>query len=211
MDHPSTGFSVSFLYSLIVLLLVYVSFFREPSICVPSEDGIAYCPLPTYGSRQNAIPSPIWNFEDNGVQLSAVRSPGNYGLVFTIGLLFSLTMPGSVLATAYLPGYKLPIVVVTFLILVLSVIPVLNGRIFISLTDEKIEDCLSMFFPETCNMTFSPDTVNSDFVDCVGFELNRFVSQYCVAPVASMLPQIGVFQVSFSHFVLTVDHFTALD
>jgi hypothetical protein len=194
------GLSVSFLYSVLVLLMVYVSFFREPSICVPSEDSYGYCPFPTYGSRQNVIPSPIWNYEDNDVQLSAVRSPGNYGLVFTIGLLFSLTMPGAVLAAAYLPGYKLPIVVVTFLILFLSVIPLLNG-IFVTLSDEKTQDCVSILFPETCNMTFSPDTVNSDFVDCVGFQVNTrtLVSQYCVAPVASMLPQIGVYQVSFSH------------
>jgi hypothetical protein len=163
------GLSVSFLYSLLVLLMVYVSFFREPSICVPLEDSYEYCPFPTYGSRQNVIPIPIRNYDDNDVQLSAVRSPGNYGLVFTIGLLFSLTMPGSVLAAAYLPGYKLPIIAVTFLLLVLSAIPALNALIFVTLTDEKTEDCLSILSPETCDMTFSPDTINSDFVDCVGF------------------------------------------
>ncbi len=92
-------------YSFVVQLLfgiVVVSLFFATPMWRTTESGRQ--PLPMY--RDNA-----------GAQVYAVMSPGGWGLQFALALFFALSLPGTVLACSFMPGYKCMLVLLTVLAL----------------------------------------------------------------------------------------------
>ena len=58
-------------------------------------------------------------------------------------------------------------------------------------------NCINNITPDACSqqtfIPFTTDTVDEDFLDCVGIQINQLQS-LCIPPYAGLLPQFGLFQ-----------------
>jgi ABC-type multidrug transport system ATPase subunit len=193
------AFIIQFTYNLLTLTGVFASpFFRDVVLCDYEKDGDK-CYSHHFGQKQVVVYPTVVNFEDefNGdpVTLSAVRAPGGYGMVFGIAIAATLPGIGYTLSTAFFPGYRLPLVMIMLCTLVVGSLPALP--IFLRRSDDFIYDCSNTTDPAyVCSTSiFSRDSVDSQFVDCVGFNINSYtINSYCVTPAASLLSHIGIYQ-----------------
>jgi ABC-type multidrug transport system fused ATPase/permease subunit len=194
--------TVMFMYGLVALSLLYaMPLFRDPTICPQDEFYSGACTHKN-GDPPIVYPLPIswWEDEFNGepVQLFAAPTTGSYGRVFGAAAFFALTMPGAVLASSYVPGYKFALVLVVFIALFVSILPLsffLRGS---GQDEEGLAQCvLNICSPDDLS-SFSIDNLRSngqEFLNCVGFDVNYdSVGSLCLPPVAAILPQFGLFQ-----------------
>ncbi|KAL7580790.1 hypothetical protein ACA910_001068 [Epithemia clementina (nom. ined.)] len=199
--HVAYSLGLAYVFTFVVLSLVFATpLFRMPEICDNNYYSGQYQDCDWhYGDRQQ-INYPealgLWNDMNEGerVALYARRSPGSYGLVLGIVAVFPLSIPGSVFASSYFPGYKIGITLATVVILCASLLPCIFYWIY-SLKD-GMEDLECSW--EICNTTFfgNESTLNgADFLNCVGLEVNaNEMGALCIPTIAGLLPQIGVFQ-----------------
>lgn len=195
-------------YSFLVLSLLFATpIFRSPEICEPyiCDPITGFCNYnPScynngWGDPQEVTETTrIYNFYDEyegqSVELSAIREPGGYGMIFGTIVLFALSFPGAVMSSAYLPGYKFPLVLITFICLLVGIWPMV--MLLKTLDDEALIDCSNATSPDNvCDSDFNITDANEDFVNCVGLEVNSdHYQSFCVPPHAALLPQFGVFQ-----------------
>ena len=109
--------------------------------------------------------------DGNEVSVYAHSAPGGYGLVLAIIIVFSLTLPGAVLSSAFLPGFKLSLVGISLVVLAACASP---GFLHLgyNLDENWLGNCTESFFQNHVNCSdtvFTLDNANADFVDCVGF------------------------------------------
>jgi ABC-type multidrug transport system ATPase subunit len=197
------SFTVTTVYALLVLSLLFASpVFRDPDICVREinigdDDYIYYDDCYRYGFGKAIIrPQTIYNYYDvyNGeeVVLQAYRSPGGYGYIVAIVLIYATSQIGGALSTAFFPGYKITLVLVTFASIAVCVWPIVEALVY---TEEQRNACLENLTMESCRGDFFLNNTE-DLVECVGRELNfdNFFGNYCMTPVSALLPQFGVYQ-----------------
>jgi len=191
--------SCQFAYTVLTLSALYVTPLFLPSKPITDEtDDWYYYWYGTFGDPQQVVPTRIWNFEDTykgqEVVLEAYRSPGGYGMLFGTSIVVAIAAVGQVLSTAFLPGNRIPMVLIMFITLLASVAPLMAS--FLPNSEEYYFECSNTTNPDfVCDSTFYPENVDSDFVDCVGFNVNYFAETYfCVPPQASLLPHFGFFQ-----------------
>lgn len=191
--------TIMFLYGFVALSLFFATpLFRDPYICPQSE---SYCQH--NGGPPIVYPVPIswWEDEYNSeqVQLYAAPTTGSYARILGAVVFFALTMPGAVLASSYVPGFKFALVLVVFITLFVSVLPLAlymnTGRF----DDNDITKCASNICDVNALDSLSIDNLGSagkEFLNCVGFSANFHSSLggLCLAPVAAILPQFGLFQ-----------------
>jgi ABC-type multidrug transport system ATPase subunit len=188
------SFAIMFVYGFIALSLLYATpMFRDPTICsVNGYNNNCYYPV-TIG---------WWDDEFNGqpVQLYAVPTAGSYGRIFGAVVFFALTMPGAALASSYIPGYKFALVCVVFIVLVVSSLPL---GFYIAKSSFESYESLEQCGWDICNTTLSSLNIlnlgsnSKEFLNCVGLEVHQSSSalgSLCIPPVASILPQFGLFQ-----------------
>ena len=191
------SFSVALIYNVLVLAGMYATpIFRAPHIC-GEED---YDCWGKFGERQYVWePANIYGWEDvykgSNVELSAVRSPSGFGMVFGVAFVSALIIPGTVLASSYLPGYRLPMVFVALAAIMFSVWPVIQT--LVPQSEEQFIACLNSTNPNNvCDGAFNPTNADYHFLNCVGFGVNGDQSyrSFCIPPSAGLLPQFGIFQ-----------------
>lgn len=194
--------AVTFAYALFALSLFYATpLFRDPTICPQDEFYTSAC-LHKNGDPPIVYPIPItwWNDTFNGeqVELYAAPTSGSYGRIFGAIALFSLTMPGAVLSSSYVPGFKFALILIVFVALVASVVPLVfyfgaGGQDY-----EELAQCAS----NICGLAY-PSSLGSDnldstaeeFLNCIGLDVNSAsIGSLCLNPVSAILPQFGLFQ-----------------
>lgn len=192
--------TVTFVYGFVALSLYYAtSLFRHPTICPVDEFYTGNCQHKT-GDPPIVYPTPIpwWSDTFNGqqVELYAAPTTGSYGRIFGAIALFSLTMPGAVFSSSYIPGFKLAIVIILFVALFASVAPLIfyfgaNGQEY-----EEIVQCASRICGDPSSLgSDSLDTAAEEFLNCVGLGVNsESIGSLCLNPVSAILPQFGLFQ-----------------
>jgi hypothetical protein len=186
----SYAFTVQLLYNAMILSVLYASSqFRESEYCDYDVPGSC--------SGIKRVPSSVqienYNDEYDGIQvvLKAFRAPGAYGMVFGVAVSAAFVTIGRTLATAFLPGFYVPLAVNMLLCAVTSILPVLLPAKSLEVCEEEIN------FVSNCDQIFSKDTSASDFLNCVGFQVNSdsYVKlSFCIAPYAALLSQIGIYQ-----------------
>lgn len=134
--------------------------------------------------------------DDGEVSVYAYFAPGGYEMIFGIIFAFSLAAPGAVLSTAFLPGFKLTLVGISLVLLAASASPgILHmtnvfDPYFIGNCTEQIQSVVNC-----SEMTFTLDSLNGDFVECVGLvQYFERAPVYCTPAYAAILPQMGLFQ-----------------
>ena len=193
------AFTIQLIYNFLTLSGVFASpFFRNIVLCDYDKEG-ENCYPTHFGRRQVETYPTQLSFEDeyNGepVTVSAIRAPGGYSMVLGIALVSALPTIGYTLCTAFFPGYRFLLVMIMFCTLVVSTVPILP--VFLLRPDDFNYDCSNTTNPDyVCSDTiFSRDSVDSQFVDCVGFEVNSYtINAYCVTPAASLLSHFGIYQ-----------------
>ena len=156
--------------------------------------------------------------QHNGEDVTVYAHPGasGYGLVFAIIVVFSLSSPGTVLSSSFLPGYRIPLLAISLLLLVACISPLI--LIATKLNDaEFFENCAVRQMKEinACSQySFDLDNVNSTFVECVGLEIAS-PQVLCLAAStahASILPQFGLFYTLTLRcvFLLSMDNYTVI-
>mmetsp|Transcript_2306 Transcript_2306/g.4967 ORF Transcript_2306/g.4967 Transcript_2306/m.4967 type:complete len:1771 (+) Transcript_2306:192-5504(+) len=200
---------VQFGYSFVLLTLFYAShIFRTASVLDCSSSTVYYDGYPSYsgcsyytkfGDKPTVRPGysePVLSVfsEEESVSVYAYMAPGGYGMIFAIIVVFSLTVPGAVLSSAFLPGFKLTLVGVSLVVLAASVSPgimdIANSQdpYFFGNCTEQIE-----IYDDCSNSDYSLDNVDSNFVECTGLRL-AYPLTYCTPAHVSILPQMGLFQ-----------------
>jgi ABC-type multidrug transport system ATPase subunit len=196
--------AVSLIYNFLMLAALYATpYFRAPSLCFPNVEQNDYCNSIKFGespiiSRNDLLELSLFDggeFNGEAVRVYAYTSPGGYGKVFGAGVVFALTVPGAALASAYLPGHKFALVVIAFISLVAGITPIIIYFLGVTVnTDDELSDCLNRIVPDAaCAQLYTNETVNGEFLDCVGLVLNNFHS-FCIPAYAGLLPQFGLFQ-----------------
>ena len=135
------------------------------------------------------------SFKGNDVAVSAHIAPGSYGMVIGIIIIFSLTFPGAVLSSAFLPGTKISLFGVTLLLLVASASPAILN-LMNSFDYEFTENCfgnLQHVIDPGSGITL--DNAGSNFVEWVGWQVTdpSALILLCTPAYVSILPQIGLF------------------
>lgn len=189
---------LSLIYSIIMLALLYATpMFREPDVC---KDPYGYCEG-TFGkvpsvSTYGMISIPVMDeFEGQPVSMYAYSSPGGLGKLIGAGLVFSLTLPGASLASSYLPGNKFALVMIAFISLGATVLPLVFYFGSLSLPDDEIlHNCVdtNVFNQELCYERLNSGIVDEAFLDCISLLQGNF--GLCLPAYAGLLPQIGFFQ-----------------
>lgn len=142
-----------------------------------------------------AFRTPVISGQNYGedVTVYAHQGAGGYGIMFGIILAFSLTFPGAVLSSSFLPGYRVPLIGVSLVLLLAVVSPLFllvanyTDPYFYGNCTEAIESVVN------CSQyDFDFGNANNTFVQCVGLELTS-PEIYCLQTQASILPQIGLF------------------
>ena len=171
------------------------SLVRKLQVCTNRCVNVVINNSTVHPSWRNAVLSGQHNGED--VTIYAHQGASGYGLIFAIIVVFSLSMPGAVLSSSFLPGYRVPLLAVSLLLLVACVSPLI--LIATKLNDTKFfENCAVQQANQfnTCSQySFDLDNVNSTFVECVGLEIAS-PQVLCLAATtvhASILPQVGLF------------------
>jgi len=186
------SFAVQFVYSFVFLTLFFgTSIYRNASTCDGSSDTYKCY---QFGSRPVAYPVSVLagSFKGNDVAVSAHIAPGSYGMVIGIIIIFSLTFPGAVLSSAFLPGTKISLFGVTLLLLVASASPAILN-LMNSFDYEFTENCfgnLQHVFDPGSGITL--DNAGSNFVEWVGWQVTD-ATLLCTPAYVSILPQIGLF------------------
>lgn len=132
------------------------------------------------------------SFKGNDVSVSAHIAPGSYGMVIGIIVFFSLTFPGAVLSSAFLPGTKISLFGVTLLLLVACASPAIL-YLMKSFDYEFTENCfgnLQRVIDSGSGITL--DNAGSNFVEWVGWQVTD-PTLLCTPAYVSILPQIGLF------------------
>jgi ABC-type multidrug transport system fused ATPase/permease subunit len=193
---------VQFIFAFVLLSLFFATpLFRSPDLCSYATDATIPCYGRSFGDPRLVSPDSIywWNdeFNNEAVRLSATWGAGSYGRIFGSITFFALAAPGSVLASAYIPGYKFALVFVVFATLVVSVLPMVY---YFKFTNQPFED-LSVCQQKICNVpleNFDIDSVASmptAFLNCAGLTANqRSVGSLCIPSSSAILPQFGLFQ-----------------
>eukprot|EP00339_Tiarina_fusa_P012759 CAMPEP_0117055772 /NCGR_PEP_ID=MMETSP0472-20121206/38691_1 /TAXON_ID=693140 ORGANISM="Tiarina fusus, Strain LIS" /NCGR_SAMPLE_ID=MMETSP0472 /ASSEMBLY_ACC=CAM_ASM_000603 /LENGTH=1686 /DNA_ID=CAMNT_0004771953 /DNA_START=109 /DNA_END=5169 /DNA_ORIENTATION=- len=191
--------SIQLVYGLILLSALYATpSFRDPLNCEEDYDA---CGWERRVSPEQGYPSDFYNFNDvfNGerVILSTLRSSGGYGKIFGLVVVLALTFPGAMLSASFLPGFRIPIAVISFITLGLVSLPVIMSAIFI-LDPKKSEMCLNTTISpnDICNSDFYLNNTGTEFLNCVGAQtMNNYLGYgtLCVPARSSMLPQFGIF------------------
>ena len=195
------SFAVALVYNFLVMASMYATpFFRSPEICgSDDDDGYSYC----YGRFGDP---PLYSWYDvtmiawddvhngNAVELSAVRSPSGFGMVFGVAIVSALTIPGAALATSYLPGYRLPMVFVALATITFSTLPIIQTTV--PQSEEQFVTCSNTTNPDNiCDSFFGLSNADQNFLNCVGLNVNDVSSRsFCIKPSAGLLPQFGIFQ-----------------
>lgn len=199
---------VQLAYSFVFLSLFFAStIFRNAEVpyCKDVDDYTCGWGWAKFGSKPIVEPynrDAVGEYFDAGsykgedVTLYAHQAAGGYGMILGIVIMFSLTLPGAVLSSSFLPGYKLPLVAISILVLAACVSPGIlyvmnvNDRdgYFIGNCTESIENIYNC-----SEHMFTLDNITDDFVRCVGWQIND-KGIYCSPTHASILPQIGLFQ-----------------
>jgi ABC-type multidrug transport system fused ATPase/permease subunit len=192
---------VQFVFAFVLLSLFFAApVFRSPELCSYSNPYLP-CYGHSFGDPREDYPETIywWNDEYNNedVRLYATWKAGSYGRIFGSIAFFAIAAPGSVLASAYVPGYKFALVFVVFATLVVSVLPVVY---YFKFSNQPYEDLLACQ-EKICNVpleNFDIESVSgmpTAFLDCVGLTANyRSVGSLCIPPSSAILPQFGLFQ-----------------
>lgn len=192
------AFTVQLVYNVLMLTGLFATpFFRESELC--GIDGDWSSCYPGFGGRQYVNRVEIWNYSDEyegkNVSLFAVRAPGGYGMVFGVAVVTAFATVGRTFATAFLPGYHIPLATIMLITLLVGCLPILLGIVKQS-NDDDYEHCLNITNPNFfCDGNFSKSDVSADFVDCVGFMVDSVgLGTFCVSPQAALLPQVGMYQ-----------------
>ena len=205
------SFTVQFAYAFVFLTLFFAThIFRDAETpdCRVNNDGYAIddatfdydCGYARFGSKPTISPySRIevlsGTYQGNDVSVYAHQASGGYEMIIGIIFVFASTFPGTVLVSSFLPGNRLPLIGVSIILLLACVSPAI---IYLSniLDYDFFEQCLETT-DDIYNCTqndFSLDSVTSDFVHCVGVQINLpAMGIYCSPSYASLLPQIGLF------------------
>ena len=162
------------------------------------------CGYASFGDRpvispydRNSILSGTSNGTD--VTIYAYLGSGGYGMIFGIILVFSLTFPGAVLSTAFLPGFKISLVGISLVLLTACISPLIlyttNWAVEQQYFLGNCTDYAEIALPER-SFTFDNVTSNKfddDLVDWLGMRItDPFL--LCTPPTVSILPQMGLFQ-----------------
>uniref|UniRef100_A0A6T6FY55 ABC transporter domain-containing protein n=1 Tax=Craspedostauros australis TaxID=1486917 RepID=A0A6T6FY55_9STRA len=206
----SYAFLVQFLFTFLTLTVLYFTpMFAKQQVC--TETSTDYCDADFAQKPQISWSSMTFvDYQDTvgneQVEIRAYRERGGYGLVFLLILCFTLSIPGSVLSSSFLPGYKIPLVAISFICVMASLVPLIlfalawvnSLRQEVSCTNDfqeysdkpkiTIEDSSGF-----CNDSYNQDNLDEYFVNCVGLDINS-IYQFCIEPSASLLPQVGLFQ-----------------
>lgn len=215
--------SIALIYHIILMTLLYLTpFFREPIPCDPLKEINQYCDtFPKFGKRNQidlsmaqdvswlveGVDVSILTDDWGSIRILAYPSPSGYWMVFCAAAFFSLTIPGVALAGSYFPGHKFALVLIVTLLLGASITPMVVSllaklNIIILESDQDVEACLNDLLPRrVCNETvisvntsdIFPASASEDFLNCVGLAIND-LSNLCIPPYASLLPQFGLFQ-----------------
>jgi len=152
----------------------------------------------------NAYNPILSGFQDgNDVSVYSHFASGGYEMIVGIIFAFTLTFPGAVLSTAFLPGFKLSLVGISLALLAACVSPAILYTTN-SLDPYFAGNCTEYTETiETCSeSSFTLDNANADFVECVGWgqvpgsiggDLESVLT-YCTPAHAAILPQMGLFQ-----------------
>lgn len=194
------GLAVTIIYSLVMLTLLYATpLFRQPSVCVPNygtgEDCFgSFGDLPVVTTDELSMIPIDDQFEGQQVSLYAYLTPGGLGKLLGAGFVFALTIPGAVLASAYLPGHKFALLVIAVFSIGATVTPIVIYFTSTAVsTEAKPNGCIENFDFQQCVARFQAGTVDEGFLDCVGVFAGR-LSSLCIPPYAGLLPQFGFFQ-----------------
>jgi len=199
--------AVYFVYTFVTLTLFYgSSIFRDAIV----RRGYSYS-YPKFSDPPVISPNRIFStqFEGEEVYVSAHAGPAGYQFIFAIIVIFTLTAPGSVLSSAFLPGHKLPLVCISIILLAACVAPaiLMTTRMvdpyFLTNCTAYTESCSEFGDILFSNFDFggiidesivrvATSSANA-FVECAGWRVgNPFL--LCTSTAASILPQFGLFQ-----------------
>lgn len=194
---------VEFIYSFVLLTLFFGSpvfrTARAQEDCSSTDDW--NCGYASFGER--SIISQYYEKEvlsyslEDGTDVSiyAYFSSGGYGMILGIIFAFSLTFPGAVLSTAFLPGYKITLVGISLVLMVACAAPLIYYTTnFVSYPQSVyyLDNCTT--YSDTIGRSFTLDEVtDGDYIQFVGASISDpFV--YCAPSYVSLLPQFGLFQ-----------------
>lgn len=200
----ASGYSVliHFLYATILLgILSFTDLFKEPEVCFDDYETANFCnwDYSFFGRQQIINPSSYSQYVDvyegESVEIFAVRSPAGFGMMLGIIVFFAFSAVGAFLASAFLPGYRIPIVFIMIAIVGSSVAPFFAFNL--GWKRDELEECYNKtVYPGQCEQVFLPNNnTNSYFLDCIGLDLNsEYLTQYCYPAVAGLLPQFSMYQ-----------------
>eukprot|EP00573_Skeletonema_grethae_P008746 CAMPEP_0201706040 /NCGR_PEP_ID=MMETSP0578-20130828/47609_1 /ASSEMBLY_ACC=CAM_ASM_000663 /TAXON_ID=267565 /ORGANISM="Skeletonema grethea, Strain CCMP 1804" /LENGTH=1815 /DNA_ID=CAMNT_0048194413 /DNA_START=88 /DNA_END=5535 /DNA_ORIENTATION=- len=198
--------AVYFVYTFVTLTLFYgSSIFRD---AIVSKDyyysgGYNY---PKFSEPPVISPNTIFStqFEGEKVFVSAHAGPAGYQSIFAIIVIFTLTAPGSVLSSAFLPGHKLPLVFISIILLAACAAPaiLMTTRMFdpfefltnCTAYTESLITCQEWrgWIPDEDVSSVATSSANA-FVECAGWAVsNPYL--LCTSTAASILPQFGLWQ-----------------
>mmetsp|Transcript_24881 Transcript_24881/g.56295 ORF Transcript_24881/g.56295 Transcript_24881/m.56295 type:complete len:1783 (-) Transcript_24881:57-5405(-) len=205
------SFLVQLIYTFALLSLMYAtSGFRTAAEKECSDD--EYNCYTKFGDKPNVDWGSIsvmteYNPDDgeSGIALNAFYAPGGFVMMFGVIVLFSLSAPGAVLSIGFLPGHRMTLVLVTFVILAICSAPSFLHISYLTDTTfmaEYTKCSMSMIETLKCQdiRSLSPDNIDGldleNFVECLGYELTASYNPFlfCATPtITSILPQFGAF------------------
>ncbi len=134
----------------------------------------------------------------NGDTVSVYAHPASGGYVMMLGIvvIFSLTTPGAVLASSFLPGFRIGLIIITVILLAACASPIVYYTFFYfsvywTNSDTHLRDCLTNI-PRVDNTT-TIHNAGSNFVELVGWAITD-QALLCTPATVSILPQMGLFQ-----------------
>mmetsp|Transcript_9216 Transcript_9216/g.26324 ORF Transcript_9216/g.26324 Transcript_9216/m.26324 type:complete len:1722 (+) Transcript_9216:124-5289(+) len=208
----SYAFVIQFVFAFIVLTILFLlPIFGKQSVCPEN----AYDCYPGFGESPKVSTWELATIEyedtvdDKPVVIRAYRQPGGYGGIFALIIAFTLSAPGAVLSSSFLPGYKISLVFVAFVCVLAGLAPLVYFFVGMFESERKYESCMEDFLDyfdkpmptleddETlaekfCNGPFNKTNIDEFFVNCAGVQVNE-LSQYCTPMHTALLPQFGIF------------------
>ena len=206
---------VYLVYSFITLTLFYgSSLFRNAIIDNYSYEWESW--RFRFNSPPVIYPTAIFSTQvgDEVVSVRAHAGPAGYGFIFLIIVIFTLTAPGSTLSSAFLPGYKLPLVLISIILLAACAAPAIlmttellafyeysdfvsnctNLAESVASCSDEFEELFGSYFPIPAEVLSTRVSTSANaLVECVGWTVSN-PHILCTPTVASILPQFGLFQ-----------------
>ena len=135
-------------------------------------------------------------YNGDAVSVYAHPASGGYAMLLGIMVIFSLTTPGAVLSSAFFPGFKISLILITMVLLAACVSPMIYYifgyfSVYWTNSDTHLRDCLTNI-PRIDNST-TINNAGSNFVELVGWAITD-QALLCTPAKISILPQIGLFQ-----------------